>query len=146
MSVRIVRTRNGEDVICDIREITKEGDEESRILGYQMINPYLVYISEGMSAEDDEGNIHKLTNPEITMEPWMPLAKDKERIIIRFDEIISAYETHDDVTQKYTELVGATNGVEPRNDSGATGGTSGTNGSIGDASVSGETDSTEGTE
>ena len=146
MSVRIVRTRNGEDVICDIREITKEGDEESRILGYQMINPYLVYISEGMSAEDDEGNIHKLTNPEITMEPWMPLAKDKERIIIRFDEIISAYEAHDDVTQKYTELVGATNGVEPRNDSGATGGTSGTNGSIGDASVSGETDSAEGTE
>ena len=146
MSVRIVRTRNGEDVICDIREITKEGDEESRILGYQMINPYLVYISECMSAEDDEGNIHKLTNPEITMEPWMPLAKDKERIIIRFDEIISAYETHDDVTQKYTELVGATNGVEPRNDSGATGGTSGTNGSIGDASVSGETDSAEGTE
>jgi len=114
MSVRVVRTRNGEDVICDIREITSDREnDESRILGYQMINPYLVWISEGMSAEDDDGNIHKISNPEITMEPWMPLAKDKEKIIIRFDEIISAYETHDEVTKKYTELVGATNGIEP---------------------------------
>ena len=146
MSVRVVRTRSGEDVICDITEITSKGDEESRILGYQMINPYLVWISQGMDAEDDEGNIHKITNPEITMEPWMPLAKDKEKIIIRFDEIISAYETHDEVTKKYTELVGATNGIEPRNDSSATGGTPGASGGIGDASVSSESDSVEATE
>ena len=117
MSVRIVRTRNGEDVICDIREITAKEDAEGKILGYQMINPYLVWISEGMSAEDDEGNIHKLSNPEITMEPWMPLAKDKERIIVRFDEVISAYETHDDVVTEYTELVGATHGIEPEDSS-----------------------------
>ena len=38
MSLRIVRTRSGEDVICDIREITQEGTE--KILGYQLIQPY----------------------------------------------------------------------------------------------------------
>ena len=27
-------------------------------------------------------------------------------------EIISAYETHDDVVEKYNQLVGATNGIE----------------------------------
>ncbi len=113
MSVRVVRTRSGEDVICDIREITAKDDESGKILGYQVINPYLVWISEGMTAEDDDGNIFKISNPEITMEPWMPLAKDKEKIIIRFDEIISAYETHDDVITKYTQLVGASNGIEP---------------------------------
>ena len=110
MSVRIVRTRNGEDVICDIREISQEG--ETKVLGYQLIQPYSVWISEGMSAEDDDGNIHKLSNPEITMEPYAPLAKE-QKIIVRYDEIISAYETHDDVVAKYTELVGATHGIEP---------------------------------
>ena len=88
MSVRVVRTRNGEDVICDIREISQEG--EKKILGYQLIKPYTVWISEGIDAEDDDGNIHKLSNPEITMEPY----------------------AHDDVVTKYTELVGATNGIE----------------------------------
>ena len=114
MSVRVVRTRNGEDVICDIREISQEGD--TKVLGYQLIQPYTVWISEGMTAEDDDGNIHKLSNPEITMEPYAPLAKD-QKIIVRFDEIISAYETHDEVVNKYTELVGATNGIEPENTS-----------------------------
>ena len=104
MSVRVVRTRSGEDVICDIREITKEG--EDKILGYQLIQPYVVWISQGMTAEDDDGNIHKISNPEITMEMYAPLAKE-QTVIVRFDEIISAYETHDDVINKYSQLLEA---------------------------------------
>ena len=115
MSVRVVRTRSGDDIICDIREITAKDDESGKILGYQLIKPFVVWISDGMTAEDDEGNIHKFSNPEITMIPWLPLAKDQEKIIIRFDEIISAYETHDEVLKKYTELVGATYGNESEN-------------------------------
>ena len=114
MSVRVVRTRNGEDVICDIREISQEGDTEKKVLGYQLNKPYTVWISEGMNAEDDDGNIHKLSNPEITMEPYVPLAKEQQ-ISVRYDEIISAYETHDDVVSKYNQLVGATNGIESEN-------------------------------
>ena len=87
MSVRVERTRNGEDVICDIREISQEG--ESKVLGYQMICPYTIWVSEGMTAEDDDGNIHKISNPEITMEPFAPLAKE-QKLIVRYDEIISA--------------------------------------------------------
>ena len=109
MSVRVVRTRNGEDVICDIREISQEGDK--KVLGYQLNKPYTVWISEGIQAETDDGDIHKLSNPEITMEPYVPLAKE-QKIIVRYDEIISAYETHDDVVAKYNQLVGATNGIE----------------------------------
>ena len=114
MSVRIVRTRNGEDVICDIREISQEGDD--KILGYQLIHPYTIWISDGVTAEDGEGNIQKLSNPEITMEPYVPLAKES-KIIIRYDEVISAYETHDDVLEKYTELVEARNGIESKDSS-----------------------------
>ncbi len=111
MSVRVVRTRGGEDVICDIREISQEGDPDKKILGYQLIKPYTVWVSDAMSVEDDDGNIHKLSNPEITMEPYAPLSKE-QKIIVRYDEIISAYETHDDVVSKYNQLVGATNGNE----------------------------------
>lgn len=115
MSVRVVRTRSGEDVICDIREISQEGD--TKILGYQLIHPYAIWISDGMNAEDDEGTIHKISNPEITMEPWMPLAKDQSKVIIRYDEIISAYETHDEVLEKYKELMEARHGIESENSS-----------------------------
>ena len=105
MSVRVVRTRNGEDVIADIREIhPKEGDPQ--VLGFQLNHPYVIWISDGMQAEDDNGNIHKITGPEITMEPWAPLAKEQQ-IIVRIDEVISAYETHDGVLEKYQELVEA---------------------------------------
>lgn len=145
MSVRVVRTRNGEDVICDIREISSKDADDGKVLGYQLIKPYIVWISDAMTAEDDEGNIHRMTNPQITMEPYAPLAKE-QTIIIRYDEIISAYETHDDVLSKYTELVGATNGIERGNDSSPAGGAPGTDGSIGDASVSDQSDSIETTE
>ena len=146
MSVRVVRTRNGEDVICDIREISAEGDQDKKILGYQLIQPYSVWISEGMTAEDDEGNIHKLSNPEITMEPYVPLAKE-QKIIVRYDEIISAYETHDDVVEKYNQLVGATNGIESvTGTSTATGGTSGTDGIIGTPATTGQSNPVETTE
>ena len=58
------------------------------------------------------GKIHKISNPEITMEPFAPLAKEQK---LSFDtmRIISAYETHDDVLKKYHELVEATHGIEP---------------------------------
>ena len=117
MSVRVVRTRNGEDVICDIREVTSAEEEtKGKILGYQLMNPYTIWVSDGMSAEDDSGNIHKISNPEITMIPWLPLAKEKDRIMVRYDEIITAYETHDEVVKQYNELIGAENGQDSINE------------------------------
>tara|TARA_B100000003_G_scaffold166481_1_gene152904 strand:+ start:465 stop:839 length:375 start_codon:yes stop_codon:yes gene_type:complete len=112
MSLRIVRTRSGEDVICDIQEITQPDSE--KILGYQLIHPYVVYISQPMVAEDDDGNIHAISNPEITMEMYAPLAKE-QKIIVRFDEIISAYETHQDVLEKYGTLIAQYNQRENSN-------------------------------
>ena len=113
MSVRVVRTRGGEHVICDIREVTSaEEDSKGKILGYQLMNPYALWVSDGMTAEDDEGNIHKISSPEITMVPWLPLAKDKDRIMVRYDEIVTAYETHDEVVKQYNELIGAENGQD----------------------------------
>jgi len=107
MSVRIVRTRGGEDVISDLYEVTTKEDQET-VIAFQLVNPYLVWIQGGMSAEAD-GEIHKLTAPEISFEPWMPLLNGKA-IMLKLDEVITAYETHDEVIEKYQELVEATSG------------------------------------
>ena len=106
--IRVVRTRNGDDVICQIQEITQEGDK--KILGYQLEHPYFVHLDEELTIDGGD-SINKISNPTLVMHPYVPLAKEP-KVIVRFDEIISAYETHDDVVSKYNQLVGATNGIE----------------------------------
>ena len=104
MSVRIVRTRSGEDVICDLFEVTTK-DKSDGVVALQLRHPYLVFITPGMEAEAD-GEIHKLSSPDINFEPWIPLSKDKA-IMLKLDEVVSAYETYDEVIEKYNELVEA---------------------------------------
>jgi hypothetical protein len=112
MSVKVVRVRSGEDVITDIKEIstTEESPEQRKVIGYQLDFPCTVWVSQPITAEDDDGNIHKISNPEITMEPWMALSKDQV-IIVRPDEIVSAYDTFPEILERYTQLVEARNGV-----------------------------------
>jgi len=111
MSVRIVRLKNGEDIISDIYEVTSnaEGEENKTPVAYQLRHPYSIWINSGMELNiqsGDEDGIHKLNEPEVVMEPWLPLCKH-DHIFFRIDEVVSAYETHDQVVEKYTELIEA---------------------------------------
>ena len=102
--IRVVRTRNGDDVICDIQEITQEG--EKKILGYQLEHPYYAHLDEELTVDyDGDGNVgvNKITNPTLVLHPYAPLSKDT-KIIVRFDEIVSAYEPNDLVLEKYNLL------------------------------------------
>ena len=103
MSVRVVRMRSGEDVICDLYEVSMKEKEE--VFAFQLKNPYLVYLTQGMDAEAD-GEIHKISDPELGLEPWMPLLKG-DSILVKMDEIVSAYETHDPIVEQYNEIIGA---------------------------------------
>ena len=103
--IRVVRTRNGDDVICDIQEITQEG--EKKILGYQLEHPYYAHLDEELTVDYDSGNdevgVNKITNPTLVLHPYAPLSKDT-KIIVRFDEIVSAYAPNDLVLEKYNLL------------------------------------------
>tara|TARA_B100002019_G_scaffold279908_1_gene282289 strand:- start:638 stop:1048 length:411 start_codon:yes stop_codon:yes gene_type:complete len=55
---------------------------------------------------EDEDGIKKMTGLDIDMRPWAPLSKDKH-ILIKLDDVVSAYETFDIVVEKYNELVEA---------------------------------------
>jgi len=109
MSVRIVRLRNGEDVICDLYEVTTKEDPEKAI-AFQLKDPYSVY-SEVSPILDPEsaGEIQKVSSPELSFVPWAPLSRHNT-IMLKLEEVISAYETFDEVIAKYNELIGATNG------------------------------------
>jgi len=109
MSVRIVRTRSNEDVIADLYEVTTKENPED-VIGFQLVNPYVVWVKSGMDIETD-GEIHKLTSPEISFEPWMPLLNGRA-VILKLDEVISAYETFPEVLDKYNQIVEATGGKD----------------------------------
>ena len=109
MSVRVVRMRNGEDVIADVFEIAAN-DEPKKAVAFRMDHPYNVCVVETDQEllVESEG-VQKMSSPEIQFAPWAPLAKDR-RVILRLDEIISAYDTYPEVIEKYNELVEAANG------------------------------------
>ena len=127
MSVRIVRTKSGDDVICDLYEVTTK-EEPEKPVAFQLNNPYIVYV---VDTSDPnliiEGGISKMTAPEINFTPWAPLSA-KRQILLKMDEVVTAYETFNEVIDKYNELVEAVKGGTRGTDASATGGTSGTNG------------------
>ena len=127
MSVRVVRLKNGEDVICDLYEVTTQEDKE-QVVALQMKNPYNVSMiepEEPVNFEFDDPEmedqvdvegveqasegIRKYSDPEIDMRPWAPLSIKKE-ILLKLDDIITAYETYPELIKKYQELVEAENG------------------------------------
>ena len=109
MSVRIVRLRSGEDVIADVYEIAAQ-DEPKKAVAFRLDHPYSVYLGEGDPEllVEVEG-VQKMSKPELTMQPWAPLAKDR-KVVLRLDEVISAYETFPEVMEKYNEILEALNG------------------------------------
>ena len=113
MSVRIVRTRNGEDIICDLFEVTTK-DEPEKTVAFQLNHPYNVWL-EGVDEPqllietDAEEGVQKISEPEINFRPWVPLAA-KQHVIVRADEVVTAYDPLPEVITKYNELVEATDG------------------------------------
>ena len=143
MSVRVVRTRNGEDVIADLYEVTTK-EEPDKAIAFQLVHPYIVYCiaDDTLLLEGDVGEIKKTSSPELEFSPWAPLAKDR-RIMLKLEEVVTAYETFDEVINKYNELVEAANGRGDGTDS--TGSTPGTDGGF-NAPTTGESYPVETTE
>ena len=112
MSVRIVRTRSGEDIICDLYEVTTK-DKPEEPVAFQLSNPYNVWL-EGVEqprllVETDEDAVQKFSDPEIYFRPLCPLSAHK-KVLIKMEEVVSAYETYPEVISKYNKLVEADSG------------------------------------
>ncbi len=140
MSVRVVRTRSGEDVICDLFEVTTKDDTEKPV-AFQLVNPYYLFLLDPNPEMEVEGGgeINKISKPEIKFEPWAPFCKE-DRVMIKLDEVVTAYETHDEIVAKYNQLVEATRG---RGDGTSTTGSTDASGGGSDAPAAVESDTAE---
>ena len=107
MSVKIARLRNGEDVISDIREVhsSPDNNENSVPIAWQLNYPYAIQV---MSIQADEGigKIRKISEPELFFQPWAPLAA-QQNLLLRLEEVVSLYDPHEAVMDKYKELMEA---------------------------------------
>ena len=113
MSVRIVRTRNGEDIIADLFEVTTK-EKPNDAVAFQLRYPYNVWLEnreepELLTEVEGEERLNKNSNPNIRFEPWAPLSKDRS-IMLKLDEVVSAYETYPEVEEKYNKIVEAESG------------------------------------
>ena len=67
--------------------------------------PYSIQVLP-IDVEENRGRIRKISEPELFFSPWAPLSKESE-IFIRMDEVISLYDAHDAVSEKYTKIIEA---------------------------------------
>lgn len=107
MSVKIARLRNGEDVISDIREVhsTPDQDENSVPIAWQLNYPYSIQVM-SIQADEGVGKIRKISEPELFFQPWAPLAANSN-IMLRLEEIVSLYDAHEAVMDKYKQIMEA---------------------------------------
>lgn len=115
MSVKVVRIKNGEDIICDLYEVSTR-DAPDKPIGYQLKNPFSITLIEEPDlfqvGDDDEENSEEdiiEIQPDIDMRPWAPLSSTKD-LLLKTEDVLTAYDTFPEIIEKYTELVEKANG------------------------------------
>ena len=127
MSVKIARLKGGEDVIADIKEVSAKEDENKTAIAFMFRDPYPVILDdqseiememwgEGDESLDEEepeilaSNKEAIEkNPNLILYPWAPLATNRD-FYIRLEEVVTVYDPHGQVTEKYIELIEAKDG------------------------------------
>ena len=104
MTVKIARLRSREDVIADFSQVQNE--ENGPVTYYCMTYPYEIRVLEIDMNQDQRGSIRKVSEPELFFSPWAPLSKTKD-VFIRMEEVVSLYDAHDAVMEKYNAIVEA---------------------------------------
>jgi hypothetical protein len=108
MTVKLVRLKNGEDIIADLKEVLDKDSET--VAAIQFDTPYMVGIDEptdDMFADYDEGGA-KITTPRLRFFPWAPLSKDRV-MYIDPNQIVCIYDPYQQVLDQYEKLVEAMN-------------------------------------
>ena len=102
MTVKIARLRSREDIIADFSQVEDNGE----VTYYCMTYPYEIRVLEIDMNQDQRGSIRKVSEPELFFAPWAPLSKTKD-VFIRMEEVVSLYDAHDAVMEKYNTIVEA---------------------------------------
>ena len=102
MSVKIVRLRNGDDIIADVKEVVEKTDKEN-ILAYRLDNPYLIGLTEQTNLVVQD-QVQKINDVELILYPWMPLSADQAAFLIA-NEVMTIYEPAVEAKERYSDLL-----------------------------------------
>ena len=78
MSIKLLLLKSGEDIICDVKEMSAGDDgNDRRVIGYYLNKPCVVKMrNPNVLPEEQEGNTQK-AGYEVSLFPWIPLTKDE---------------------------------------------------------------------
>tara|TARA_R100000458_G_C8135230_1_gene148625 strand:+ start:18 stop:410 length:393 start_codon:yes stop_codon:yes gene_type:complete len=105
MTVKIVRTAVGEDVIADVKEAYPDRETYSPI-GYVLTNPYTVTISATAEMLFEEGTTddpQKINDLNLELFPWIPLSVNNN-CLMQLHQVSTIYDPHPEVLAKYEKL------------------------------------------
>jgi hypothetical protein len=105
MTVKLVRLKNGEDIIADLKEVVDSVDAKT-IAAIQFDTPFMVGIdepTENMFVDESEGGT-KITTPRIRFFPWAPLSRDRI-LYIDPSQIVCIYDPYQQILDQYEKLV-----------------------------------------
>jgi len=114
MSIKLVILKSGDTLIADAKELIIGEEENNKIVGYLLTNPYKVTYQKSLLLTEDVSDSDSMV--EITMSPWILLTSDTS-IPIKPDWVVTVVEPLESVKTMYTEKLNAFN---EQSDQGAT--------------------------
>ena len=106
MAVKLLLLKSGEQVIADVKEMLVGDEESPKVVGYFLNKPCVVNIRipGRNSPSDAEKNNIQTTSLNISLFPWMPLAKEIN-VPISTDWVITMVNPEDKLNAIYMENV-----------------------------------------
>tara|TARA_R100001163_G_scaffold7629_1_gene7938 strand:- start:46 stop:414 length:369 start_codon:yes stop_codon:yes gene_type:complete len=99
MTIKLLLLKSGEDIVSNVEEMVvgKENSKENprRVIGYYLNRPCVVKLFKDAQEDKEKGM-------QVSIYPWMPLAKD-QRIPIIADWVVTMVDPVESLTQMYNE-------------------------------------------
>ena len=85
MTIKLVTLKSGEDVICDLSEVSipHENEDLEKLVAYSMNLPYVVKLANPQTLYEAVDS----QEPQISFFPWHPLTSDTD-ILIPLDWVV----------------------------------------------------------
>lgn len=104
MTVKILVLKSGEDVIADVQEMISS---DNKVIGYFLTKPCVVKLrnSSPLTVEEtDPKKPEKKSEFQVSMYPWMPLAREKS-IPLSTEWVVTMITPVEKIQEMYTEDV-----------------------------------------
>ena len=99
MTIKLLLLKSGEDIVSNVEEMVvgEENAKENprRVIGYYLNRPCVVKLFKDAQEDKEKGM-------QVSIYPWMPLAKD-QRIPIIADWVVTMVDPVESLTQMYNE-------------------------------------------